>query len=137
MLWLFEVGDKVKITNPEDCCNSYCPQMLKLRGKTATVTYVGNNSAVKLDIDHNEYIWCYKSLKVISRKTFEIGSRVKIVNRNSSTVFVVPEMEKYKNKTARIAEITRDSVKLDIDNSHWHWGIDMLELSDSVVLNNE
>lgn len=137
-MYLFRVGDKVEITNPEDCCNGYTPEMEALRGKIATVIDVNNNSSVRLSIDDGRFKWCYKSLKIISRKAFKIGSKVKIISCNSACVIVVPDMEKYINKTAKIINICQKSVRLDIDNRKWYWGIDMLELLDSVaVLNNE
>ena len=137
-MYLFRVGDKVEITNPEDCCNGYTPEMEALKGKIATVIDADNNSSIRLDIDNGRFIWCYKSIKIIGRKAFKIGSRVKIISRDSACVLVVPEMEEYVNKMAKITNICRKSVRLDIDNSHWYWGVDMLELLDSVaVLDNE
>ena len=136
-MYLFRVGDKVEITNPEDCCNGYAPEMGALKGKIATVIDVDNNSSVRLNIDGGRFKWCYKSIKVISRKTFKIGSRVKIISSDSACVLVAPDMEEYINKTAKIIDICRKSVRLDIDNRMWYWGIDMLELLSTAVLDNE
>lgn len=58
----------------------------------------------------------------------KIGDKVIISNSmESKNLDVVPEMVKYKGKTAKIIDCRDEKYFLDIDNGFWGWTAEMFE----------
>lgn len=139
MLRLFKVGDRVRVTESEECCNGYNPIMRRYKNKITEITSVESNTKIKLAIDDGYFTWCYKTIEPLSRRpAYWLGDKVKIVKKDSSDVIVTDEMRcRYFGKTTTIVGFGYDHVRLKIDNGYYSWGFDMIKKIHAEILDNE